>query len=346
MGVEKTNVSIIVPIYNSEETIEDCVNSLINQSLKNIEIILVDDGSTDNTSNIVDNLKTKDNRIIVIHKSNGGVSSARNLGIGNASGEYIGFIDSDDAIHPTMYEKLYNKVQSEKSSMGMCRFCVTSDNYKKEEVWDVKLDKSNLAQSMFYNMIAMNDEESFNNMDTIMGSTCRCLYKREIIKRNKIMFHKEITYAEDLIFNLEYLRKINKVSIVDEPLYYYKTKGKSLSLGYRKNFYSMINKLMNKIESVTENTNIENRLSYSWLSYLIETLRNATRGIKFINSERINKIKEVVKDNKNKDRLKNINYKKLNTKNRLFYLIFYNNSMSLAMAFYVFRCVKNIIKIN
>lgn len=107
---KKPLISIIIPIYNIMDCLEKCVDSCINQTYKNIEILMVDDGSTDGTGALCDKLKEKDTRIRVFHKENGGSSSARNLGIENAKGEYLGFVDSDDFISPTMYEDLMNAV--------------------------------------------------------------------------------------------------------------------------------------------------------------------------------------------------------------------------------------------
>jgi len=103
-------ISIIIPIYNIMDCLEKCVDSCLNQTYKNIEILMVDDGSTDGTGALCDKLKEKDNRVRVFHKENGGSSSARNLGIENANGEYLGFVDSDDFISPTMYEDLINAI--------------------------------------------------------------------------------------------------------------------------------------------------------------------------------------------------------------------------------------------
>lgn len=107
---KKPLISIIIPIYNIMDCLEKCVDSCINQTYQNIEIIMVDDGSSDGTSELCDKLKEKDERIRVFHKENGGSSSARNLGIEEACGEYLGFVDSDDFISPTMYEELINAI--------------------------------------------------------------------------------------------------------------------------------------------------------------------------------------------------------------------------------------------
>ena len=99
-------ISVIIPVYNVEQYLSKCLDSVVNQTYKNLEVILVDDGSTDNSGKICDEFALKDNRIIVIHKSNGGLSSARNEGLKFAKGQYVGFVDSDDYIEIGMYEKL------------------------------------------------------------------------------------------------------------------------------------------------------------------------------------------------------------------------------------------------
>lgn len=116
--MEQPLISVIIPIYNIMDCLEKCVESCINQTYQNIEILMVDDGSTDGTGELCDKLKERDNRIRVFHKENGGSSSARNLGIEQAKGEYLGFVDSDDFISPTMYEELMEAVLQQNVSMA------------------------------------------------------------------------------------------------------------------------------------------------------------------------------------------------------------------------------------
>lgn len=117
-------ISIIVPVYNIENYLENCIESILNQTFKDYELILVDDGSTDKSGEICDKYEKKDSRIKVIHKNNGGLSSARNVGLDIACGQYIGFVDSDDSIHPRMYEILYDLIKKYKVDISCC-------NYKK-----------------------------------------------------------------------------------------------------------------------------------------------------------------------------------------------------------------------
>ena len=115
-------VSIIVPVYNSEKYLQTLINSLIAQTLKEIEIIVIDDGSTDSSGKILDDYQSELEKIKVIHKQNAGVSAARNTGLEVASGEYIGFVDSDDWIEKDMYEKLYNTAKLKNCNVVICNF--------------------------------------------------------------------------------------------------------------------------------------------------------------------------------------------------------------------------------
>ena len=115
----RPKVSIIVPVYKTKETLAKCVNSLLGQTLREIEVILVDDGSPDESGEMCDSF-CKDSRVHVIHKENGGLSSARNVGLKIAAGEYIGFVDSDDYVHPEMFYKLYNRIENDKSDICIC----------------------------------------------------------------------------------------------------------------------------------------------------------------------------------------------------------------------------------
>ena len=113
-------ISIIVPVYNVEKYLKKCIDSIVNQTYKNLEIILVDDGATDRSGEICDELAKLDNRIKVYHKKNGGLSDARNYGVERATGSYVGFVDSDDYIDAEMYEKLYEAITKEAADVAEC----------------------------------------------------------------------------------------------------------------------------------------------------------------------------------------------------------------------------------
>lgn len=186
-------ISIVVPVYNVENYIDRCIESIINQTYKNIEIILVDDGSKDNSGKICDKYANRDKRIKVVHKLNGGLSSARNAGLDVCSGEYVGFVDGDDWIEKNMYEILISMIKKGKSEIAICGHREVIQNEKVRPAIQMKnifLDKNELWEEVFGDL----NVASWNK-----------LYKKEII--GNLRFPLNIIHGEDLIFNLQYLVK-------------------------------------------------------------------------------------------------------------------------------------------
>lgn len=206
-------LSIIVPVYNVEPYIRRCVDSILAQTFTEFEMILVDDGSPDNCPAICDEYARKDSRVKVIHKENGGLSDARNAGLDIAQGEYIGFVDSDDFIHPQMYEILIHYGEKTYADIVQCQFNYFSDNEMicKESVDDSQLKTIELSGS---EVIA-----DFNNKKYIVNSTvCNKMYRSTIF--HSIRFPKGY-YYEDSYIQLETLERSNRITIVEYALYYY-----------------------------------------------------------------------------------------------------------------------------
>ena len=200
-------ISVIVPVYNVSKYLSSCIDSIINQTYKNIEIILINDGSIDNSGDICDEYQKKDKRIKVIHQKNMGVSSTRNKGIKLSTGEYLTFVDSDDILNENFIELLVSKVNKKTLTLGKISFFeneIESDEIKEN---DIKLNKDNLI--ILAKMYLIN-------------SPCCRLYNREILINNNILFDSKLSLGEDLLFNLEYLKYIENVYIVNQSLYYYR----------------------------------------------------------------------------------------------------------------------------
>lgn len=218
-----TKVSIIIPIYKVEKYLRECLDSVINQTLEDIEIILVDDGSPDNCPQICDEYAEKDNRIKVIHKQNGGYGAAVNTGIQNATGEYIGIIESDDWVSPCMYECLYNKSNTQK-------YDIIKGSYGR--VINSKTYKINIA----YHLMKMYDRlKSFTFKDcpellNYHTSIWSAIYRREWLIENNIKFVEDIRPYEDLPFIAEAYAKAGSIAIVPLPLYYYRTDASNSSM--------------------------------------------------------------------------------------------------------------------
>lgn len=220
----KNLISVIVPVYKVEKYLHKCVDSIINQTYKNLEIILVDDGSPDNCPQICDEYAKKDSRVKVVHKQNGGVSSARNVGLENATGEFIAFVDSDDWLELTMYEKLMQKQMQNFADLVFCRFnTVVSDNV-------IKINENDLSNFCLTNDIKyflnvssnkVNDQGIENIKEKVLPSIWRCIFKKDLFV--SVKFDTNIIYMEDLLFLINILNKNNNIKIdyVDEYLYYY-----------------------------------------------------------------------------------------------------------------------------
>lgn len=214
-------ISIIVPVYNVEDYIEKCIKSILNQVFTEFELILVDDGSTDNSGNICDKYAEKDNRIIVIHKENGGISSARNIGLNIAKGEYIAFVDSDDYINKNMYHTLYNLIIKTQSDIAMCNYKTIS---KDEEV---NLNEDQIINS--HDIKCINNIQYLNNLygkDKVKYIVMwNKLYKNEIFRKLRFK-DSRIEEDEFIIHHVLYLS--DKIVYIDKNYYYYMQRNNSI----------------------------------------------------------------------------------------------------------------------
>ena len=211
--MSKPKVSIIVPVYNVEKYLRQCLESVINQTLKEIEIICIDDGSPDNCGAIIDEYAQKDTRIVAIHKENGGYGSALNYGFSIAKGEYIGIVESDDWIAPNMYELLYNKAIETNSDIVKGTFYSVLDSAN-----DYKRINPNLPKLSKYGCFTLTQHPEILNMHTSLWSA---IYKKELIQ-NKIKVVEDIKPYEDLLFATEAYVLAKSICVVQEPLYYYR----------------------------------------------------------------------------------------------------------------------------
>ena len=240
-------ISVIVPVYNVEEYVEKCVLSIINQTYKNLEIILVDDGSTDNSGKICDEIAIKDNRIKVIHKKNGGLSDARNVGIDIAKGDYLGFVDSDDYIDPDMYSILLNNMNLTFSDISTCgRVIVNNESYKIEYT-------DNITKCLTNNE-AIKDLFVENNF--VYHAAWDKLYKRELF--DKIRFPVGRLF-EDAAIMYRIFELAKKIVSTKKQLYYYVQRQGSISnCDYNKK--KIIHQFENRINSIKYYKKLNNPL--------------------------------------------------------------------------------------
>ena len=226
-------ISIIVPIYNAEKYLSECIDSLINQTYVNLEIILVNDGSKDKSLEICNYYKAKDSRIKVIDKENEGVSVARNVGIHESSGEWISFVDSDDWVNLDMFEKLLNKNTNKNFDVIMCNCYINKDGSESRNSTlsenDLYYTKSqiNILQNKF---LCNGIKEYRPYVWGIGGPWCK-LYKSSLIKENNIRFVPGLTRNEDGLFNLYIFEYSNEILYTPECYYHYRVLPNSLSHG-------------------------------------------------------------------------------------------------------------------
>lgn len=203
--MKKPKVSIIIPVYNVEKYIDKCLHCLVNQTLKNIEIIIVNDGSPDNSQIIIDKYVEKyPNKIKSFIKENGGQGSARNFGLTKATGEYIGYVDSDDYIELDMYEKLYNKAKTKNYDIVSCGNYNVSENDGNKKTDNVLSIYNNKLENTMFGKIAVWNK----------------IYKKEILLENNIEFKEKVWY-EDLAFTIKAILNSKSFALVNEPLYNY-----------------------------------------------------------------------------------------------------------------------------
>lgn len=316
-------ISIIVPCYNVSLYIEQCFNSIVSQLEEDYEVIFINDGSTDNTGGLLENLKSKSNykeNIHIIHQDNKGLSETRNVGIDLSTGVYICFIDGDDFINDNYFRILINVIIN--SDLGVLSYNrVFSNNilvrslglsgWLSGDVWKRKL-------------LGLVDDELSDpsQADSLVMAWCK-IFKSKIIKDNKIYFvDTKIIGTEDLLFNLEYSQYINNVLVIDEPLYQYRKDNiTSLTSTYKNDF---ITKWSNKYKyiksriSITSEDEIQafsNRLALSIIGLGLNEIKNP-KGFKAIKS----KLKSIISENKYKVAIKQLDLKYMPIHWKVFFL--------------------------
>lgn len=244
-------VSVIVPIYNAEKYLKQCLDSVVNQTLKDIEIILIDDGSTDGSAEICKTYLS-DNRVSYYYKENEGLAAARDDGMMRSTGEYIGFVDSDDWLEPDMYEKMYNAAKSNDSDIVFCN-CVQNENdyYFKPEFPAGAYDRKGIADVILSKSLAYIDSKGLKR--AVRWSNCLRIYKLAVLRDNNIRFGRGFRRSQDLQFTYEAtLVAQNYYYLGDDYLYHNRVVGDSLSRGYTKNMWLLYVPLIERLYKDTE----------------------------------------------------------------------------------------------
>ena len=271
----KPKVSVIVPVYNVESYLDRCVYSLINQTLQDIEIILVDDGSLDNSPKLCNAYQNIDSRIKVIHKENGGLGFARNSGLDIASGQFVAFVDSDDWLDLHMYETLYQIAITQQCDTV---YCSLQYFYSEKDIRPFKeVDKLSFyngtdeIKEFILDMLA--PAPSYSSDVKYMVSVCKALYSRNLIEDNNLRFCSEKEVAsEDMLFHIDYLRHSNKIGFIPQYFYNYFQNTNSITHTYSDDKIERLKCFLNQVhQKYAENYNEKEyyqRLQRKSLHYL------------------------------------------------------------------------------
>lgn len=271
-------LSIIIPIYNSELYLSECLDSILNQSYSNYEVIMVNDGSTDNSKSICESYVNKDKRFILINKENSGVSSSRNVGIDKSTGDYLLFMDSDDYYTENTFENIINHLDdNDMLIFGYTRF--TKINNRKF----ILNDNDKLSKETLSNMVI--------NNQNISGMLCNKVFKSSIVKNNKLYLDKEIHFCEDFIFTTDYLKYIDKVSYLSKSLYNYRSRKSSASVNlFQKKNITILNAYEKLIKMYYDDEELKSSLMFSYLCAYRKLgkkiLKNFTVNKKILSNER------------------------------------------------------------
>ncbi|MBD5483909.1 MAG: glycosyltransferase family 2 protein [Lachnospiraceae bacterium] len=223
-------LSIIVPVYNGETHIENTVRSILNSSYQNLELLLIDDGSTDGSLALCQKLSESDSRIKVYHKENGGIGAARNFGLAHATGNYIGFCDQDDEISEEMYQKMLTRIVSDGSQAAICSCYRQKRNGGKvvfEQYTDNVYDGQLIVGKLLLPMLFKGFAAHANHEISIYMSIWKCIISRQLIDDNAMEFRTFVTHEDDFIMLLQLFLHAEKISTLSDILYFWNTNTKS-----------------------------------------------------------------------------------------------------------------------
>lgn len=344
--MKKYKVSVIVPVYNVEKYIDRCLNSLINQTLKELEIIIIDDESPDNCPSICDKYAEKYENIVVIHKKNEGLGLARNTGLNIAKGEYVAFIDSDDYIDLTFYEKAYQNAIENNSDICFGETKFLDDNLIEKQIMKnpYKIKKfigNDVNDYVLANLLHNKVSDDFVNY--MATGVWEAIYKKEIFDKYNISFVSERKYiSEDYIFHLDYIPKCNIITFVSGIYYYHCDNGSSLTSVYREDRFEknkiLYKEILNKVGQIKFSNDVNPGVYALFIQSIRHVLSLAYLNRKNIGTQKLKEIfSNICNDEFTKIALKNT--KEYDFKIKIYNYCLVKNSYSLFM---ILQCLKNL----
>lgn len=286
-----SKISVIVPVYNTEKYLHRCIDSILAQTFTDFELLLIDDGSKDNSGAICDEYAAKDSRVRVFHKENGGVSSARNMGLDNAQGEWITFVDSDDVLYESALSVLYTNKQDAE--------IITASIEDENRVWSQQILGTLTPQEYELGIIE----------GSVYGYPVATLYHRSVLKQPRTIIPSDIPIGEDVLFKLDLAKYIKKAVNIEDVIYWYRSN--DLSVMHRKirsvQYYKRYFELRDSISKMKSSRSIENDLTslldaffhpyipyresdYYYICKVVNELQHENFAFSEINKNRIKKL--------------------------------------------------------
>ena len=335
--MSQPKVSVIIPIYNTGKYLPECVESVRNQSLHELEIILVDDGSPDNVPVLCDEFAKQDKRIKVVHKKNEGLGFARNSGLDEATGEFVSFIDSDDFISHDMMEKLYltaKKYDADEVRSGTIFYNNGKKTLRREVDEDKVFKEAEQVKSFVLDLIGPLPEEPRDVK--YMMSVCLSIHKRSVIEKYRVRFSSErLTLSEDLIFNLDLLPKMNCIVCVPDCFYHYRMNPTSLTHTFSIDKYKKTSTFLNEVRERLGVLYQTNEFYYHFLRLCFLYLRNNINACIRTKEEslmvQLMNVKVVINDGLWSDLLTNYPYCRMKLKHRLYFKLLKSKKSLLIM---------------
>lgn len=313
-------VSVILPVYNSENTIEKAILSVINQEYENKELIIIDDGSTDKTSEICKKYCTE-GFVKYFYNSNSGVSYSRNFGIRNATGKYLMFLDSDDTFKKNYISKMVSAIEME-YDWAICWY----ERIGKNKVKVKKIDEKDISCNLDSLLIKLIENNLFNQL-------WNKIYKLDIIKLKNIFFDESKSLGEDLDFNLEYLKYVDNICCVKDVLYTYTNSTNGLNLKYNFDRYNIKIKNIEKMIDVYKYKKL--KLDYPYMMYVnacflgIKNANNLSEIEKIINNDRMYSSFKLIQNNIHVKQKILISFLRLKNKYLLYFMSFLLKKMDV-----------------
>ncbi len=294
-------LSIVIPVYNGEKYILKCYEGIASQTFKNWEAIFVDDGSRDNSPAILDEIADSDNKVSIIHKTNGGTATARNAGLDVATGKYITFLDCDDEIKNDMYEKMMLLMNSTQADMGVCGFF-----FKLEKDCGEKSETTYLEEKYYPDNYYKNKDEIKEHLvemwdSDLLSNVWNKFYKMELIKQKNLRYRDGHVYTEDRVFNRQFIENCESIAFTSECLYYYiRERVGSTTEKYRDDSFVIRNKEYQEFTAHYQKLGIWNEKSREYTSReFIERIAGCIENVfhagkKLSSKQKYNRIKEMI----------------------------------------------------